>query len=463
MRRNCRLIAVVIGWSLTVSVQGQPVAEDDLLPAELVTVTRVTAGDSFYVRTSGGGYRVRLLGVAAPRRLFDKPNFEESHQALKKLIGGQELRVRLRERTEHETGSRVGLAWFGEDLVNRAVVASGYAWYRPTEFTSPDMQNAFDEAKQAKRALWGKQDAPVPPWQSEAIIEKLRVHSDSNISAREVWKFHQEYEKQYLEAVALLDKVQAYHDPQRQRLKLLQGQVRLTCTATFDATANPVQTFDVVDVQFAWAMPDQLYGKGDYHVFSPREFEFAISKGAGWVSSIPKQNGTAPTVKDMDWQDIRSLQVPVYCLAAMFAPTTLTKLGEPNLDPLGLRFFAHLHDARTRTDFLIVRPLALGDDNFPFPLSGDKYIALAFDPKTGRQVGVAPVRRFSKREQLLGFLPPHEMTVYRIVEEQSVAGMKLPKTIEVFGAKIQATEWQLGYVKDKKLFTKPKPVAPVGP
>ncbi|WP_425396812.1 thermonuclease family protein [Aeoliella sp.] len=461
MRRKCRIISVAIGWSLTISVAGQPIAEDDLLPAEQVTVARVTTGDSFYVRTSRGGYRIRLLGVAAPRKLFDEPNFKESKQALQSLLAGRELRVRLRETTENETGPRVGLAWLGDDLVNRSVVASGYAWYQPAEFASPDMQTAFDEAKQAKRALWGKQDPPVPPWKSEAIIEQLRVHSDSSISAREVWKFHQEYEKQYVDAMALLEKVRAYHDPQGQRDKLRQGQVHIRCTASIPNT-NPVQNVDMIDAQFAWVLPDRFYGKGELRFFEQQEFEIALSHGAGWLSVDGNLNGMPDAAKGADGMEIRSVLLPVHSLAAVFAPSSLAKLGESTQDPLGLRFYAHLHDTKSNTDFLIVRPLVLGDDDIPFPLLRAKYIALAFDPQTGRQVGLAPVRRFSKREKLLGFLPPHATSVLRISEEQTVAGMKLPKTIDVMGGKVQLADWVLGSVKDEKVFNKPQPAAPVG-
>lgn len=222
---------LLILLTLADATLAKPLTEDDLKPPEQVTVARVMSGDSFYIRTNSGSVPVRLLGVVAPRKEFDKRHFDESKKALGKLIANKELTIRQGVVVERGIKRRVVLAWLEEDLLNREVVASGYAWNQPLEFAAPELQAAFDEAQKAKRGFWSEPEPPLSPWKTEAFIEAFGVDSKRgkkpNISAQELFSYVKDYDIQYTEAVTLLEKARAYHDPHGQRHKLRAGQLHI--------------------------------------------------------------------------------------------------------------------------------------------------------------------------------------------------------------------------------------------
>jgi endonuclease YncB( thermonuclease family) len=125
-----------------------------------MTVVDVHDGDTF---TLGDGQRVRLLGADAPE--LGRCGADEAKQILSKLV--LEKRIRITEEKRDTYGRRMGLVYIGSQLVNEALLRSGYA--RP-DYTANSqnerLKAAYREATEAKRGIHSaicKQTSPTPP------------------------------------------------------------------------------------------------------------------------------------------------------------------------------------------------------------------------------------------------------------------------------------------------------------
>ena len=320
-----------------------------------------------------------------------------------KLIANKELTIRQGVVFERGIKRRVVLAWLGEDLLNREVVASGYVWYQPGEFAAPELQTAFKEAQQAKRGFWSNPEPPLSPWKIETFIEKFGVNAKRgkkpNISAQELLSYVKEYDKQYTEAVTLLEKAQAYHDPHGQRHKLRAGQLHIR-----NIVSNPpeetAEERTVYDAQMAWAMPDRLYAKGTRKYWG--DFEYALQKRKGWFSI--QRGANAKLRVDDNWEGTEPIFQLLECLEAVLFQPSLIKVGEPAVEKRGLRFYGLVDDNAKKTAYLMAVPPTSSEDNFhPFFFGPP---ALAIDRQSGRLVGLSFLSGGSDQKKLKEFLPP---------------------------------------------------------
>lgn len=112
------------------------------------TVTRVSDGDTLWVRPSGGGryVKVRVLGIDAPE--ICQPWGVESRRALELLALGKVVRLDGRVRDDH--GRRLARLLRGDDDLGARMVRDGHAWsYRWRR--DPGPYRAEEQAAQAAR------------------------------------------------------------------------------------------------------------------------------------------------------------------------------------------------------------------------------------------------------------------------------------------------------------------------
>ena len=123
-------------------------------------VSRVSDGDTLWVRPAGGGrpIKIRLDGLDAPE--ICQPGGREARQALEKLVLRQSVTVAVRLRDDY--GRRVAtLRREGRDI-GEQLVRQGLAWnYRYHGVRGP-YAVAEDEARAARRGVFGD-PAALPP------------------------------------------------------------------------------------------------------------------------------------------------------------------------------------------------------------------------------------------------------------------------------------------------------------
>jgi micrococcal nuclease len=116
----------------------------------------LTVLDEAKVRT-----KIRLHGIDAPEAKQDFGS--RAKEALSDKVFGKE--VRLVKRDVDRYGRTVADVFVGERLINRELVAEGWAWhyvkYAPDD---AELANAEKEARAKKLGLWAH-DAPIAPWE----------------------------------------------------------------------------------------------------------------------------------------------------------------------------------------------------------------------------------------------------------------------------------------------------------
>jgi micrococcal nuclease len=124
------------------------------------TVTRVSDGDTLWVRPADGGrpIKIRLDGLDAPE--ICQPGGREARKKLEQLVLRQPVTVEVRLRDDY--GRRVAtLRQAGRD-VGEQLVREGFAWnYRYHSAPGP-YASAENEARTARRGVFGDA-AALPP------------------------------------------------------------------------------------------------------------------------------------------------------------------------------------------------------------------------------------------------------------------------------------------------------------
>ena len=184
-KRNLIIVAIIflagvfLGGRLVVN-KSKPGAN-----RHLRAVAYVIDGDTFKLKT---GERVRLLSIDAPEK--GECYYQESRQALKKLIEGRQVRLE-KDVSEKDKYGRLlryvilpampNSPYFphypdAPDLiVNQYLVDRGYALYVPSP---PDKRyrdliiSARDRAKKGKRGLWGACKWPLEEREKELRRER---------------------------------------------------------------------------------------------------------------------------------------------------------------------------------------------------------------------------------------------------------------------------------------------------
>jgi micrococcal nuclease len=126
-------------------------------------VTRVSDGDTLWVRPLGGDGRrrpvkLRLLGIDAPERC--QTWGEQAQVALSNKVLNKEVRLQTRGRDDHERV--LGNVWLGEEDVSAWMVDQGHAWsYRFRRSAGP-YASQEENARQNKRGLFADEQAVEP-------------------------------------------------------------------------------------------------------------------------------------------------------------------------------------------------------------------------------------------------------------------------------------------------------------
>jgi micrococcal nuclease len=125
-------------------------------------VQDVHDGDTFKMKVNGQIIKIRVYGVDAPEK--KQPYGEEAGAALRNLIDGKEIRLRVLNKDVY--GRTVGEPWLGDSLnVSLWMVKHGHSWwYKSYSKKRMDLKEAEEEARAKKIGLW-KDDGAVAPWE----------------------------------------------------------------------------------------------------------------------------------------------------------------------------------------------------------------------------------------------------------------------------------------------------------
>ena len=127
----------------------------------------ISDGDTFTVLTDElQQVKVRLAEIDAPER--GQPFGRRSHEALSKMIFHQEVRIEIQ--TTDRYGRLVGRPFVGKSDVCAEMVGIGAAWVYRKYLLDQNLLEIEDDARSAKRGLWGLPESDaVPPWEWRRI------------------------------------------------------------------------------------------------------------------------------------------------------------------------------------------------------------------------------------------------------------------------------------------------------
>jgi endonuclease YncB( thermonuclease family) len=132
-------------------------AENGSLDGELLWVMD---GDSLRVRIAGEQVEVRLADIDAPEH--GQRYAWEAKLALIDLVRGKRLTLVPREIDRH--GRMVARVWVREIDVSRELVNQGAAWFYPAYAKDGTLRDLEQQARAAKRGLWGSDGPHLAPW-----------------------------------------------------------------------------------------------------------------------------------------------------------------------------------------------------------------------------------------------------------------------------------------------------------
>lgn len=148
-----------IGWRVALLLLLAPlVAAAEL---RLATVTRVSDGDTLWVRMDDGGARrkLRLIGIDAPE--LCQAHGAEARDALAGLVLGRQIAIE--SRYDDDYGRALAhVTQDGRDVA-RWLVAQGHAWSPGFRWHRGRYAGEQREAQAARAGLWAQQDPPMPP------------------------------------------------------------------------------------------------------------------------------------------------------------------------------------------------------------------------------------------------------------------------------------------------------------
>jgi endonuclease YncB( thermonuclease family) len=125
-------------------------------------VVAITDGDTATILMDNIQYKIRLAEIDTPEK--GQPYGARSKEALSALIFGKEVTAKVQERDRY--GRYVARLYVGDIDVNRVMVGQGAAWVYRQYLTDKSLLQVEQDAKGAKRGLWGLPEAEnVPPWE----------------------------------------------------------------------------------------------------------------------------------------------------------------------------------------------------------------------------------------------------------------------------------------------------------
>ncbi|HEV8617715.1 MAG TPA: thermonuclease family protein [Methylomirabilota bacterium] len=138
-------------------------------------VVYVADGDTIHVRLGEHVEKVRYIGINAPevphpghertvpsRRWTSFPHTAAAGEAARRinleLVTGRQVRLELARQQRDNYGRLLAYVWVGDVMINAEMVRRGYAEVMsiPPDFTHRVLfLRLQDEARQARRGLWG--------------------------------------------------------------------------------------------------------------------------------------------------------------------------------------------------------------------------------------------------------------------------------------------------------------------
>ena len=413
------IIAVVLGTEACVS---QPVAEADLLPAEQVRVSRVVSGDAFYVKTKRGGYRVRLLGVAAPLMRLEQAHSIESTQGLARRIGGRLVRVRMRPEADEKVHPHVGLVWVEGELVNLRVIEAGHAWHNANEFESEAFADALATARENKLGLWTN-ESPIPPWNVDLLqmeFDKRKLSAEqkerARVERRMLERYLTDYEELRSEALPILAKTVAYYGGAGNLSKLRCGHLVAEATRPIEKNGNAESLTWLAEAY--WKLPHdyrlviKTRETRDGQVNEQRLAAWILNADEGWQSLrvfLPANQPFTQVSPKVHAEMQSVVRHVLWCSKHLIFTESSEQLRERLL----------LNRTAFSEQFPYLTKLELDDDTYEFHYHSDPLLAAD---------GILRIRVNSKSGQIQSMhIGSHP---YRLTDEQETEGVKYPSLIK---------------------------------
>jgi len=146
-------------------------------------VVGVSDGDTISVMRDGRAVKVRLEGIDCPEGGQDFG--QRAKQQTSALVFGKDVLVEVRDHDRY--GRTVGRVYVGGNDVSLTLVQAGMAWHYKAYSSEATLAVAEEQARSAKRGLWGDPGA-IPPWEYRATPKALAVSTPfvGNVSSHVV-------------------------------------------------------------------------------------------------------------------------------------------------------------------------------------------------------------------------------------------------------------------------------------
>ena len=166
MPRKMRVWYLLIATIVSVVVVNVPrCSVGDLQGRPTWLVKTVHDGDTVTcIDTASTLQKIRLVGIDAPE--FLQAYGEASQQVLEGKVLGRRVRVEGTSRDQY--GRLLGTLWINDRMINREMVAEGYAWVFGGYAPAQDLLDAESLARQGRRGLWAD-PRPIAPqkWRNQ--------------------------------------------------------------------------------------------------------------------------------------------------------------------------------------------------------------------------------------------------------------------------------------------------------
>lgn len=122
-------------------------------------VTKVSDGDSFYMKLDGKKVRVRMYGIDAPE--LSQTYGEEAKKYLEKLILGKKVDLDILYEDKYKR--KIARVYFKGREINLEMLRAGQVWfYEYHAKNEKAYREAYEEAKREKRGLWSYKNPENP-------------------------------------------------------------------------------------------------------------------------------------------------------------------------------------------------------------------------------------------------------------------------------------------------------------
>ncbi len=105
-------------------------------------------------------HKIRFEGIDAPEK--GQAFGTKSREKMSELVGEKDVVVKWEKKDRY--GRILGDVHLGDRLINLEMVQEGLAWHYKQYSKSKELAEAEEEARKAKKGLWGDK-SPEPPWE----------------------------------------------------------------------------------------------------------------------------------------------------------------------------------------------------------------------------------------------------------------------------------------------------------